>query len=127
MPDTDWIKPGAPIAYYTAGRDDGGLTLTTVRTVAKLSFTVEGFSHRFRLRDMRTKSLGTAAWSHYHYQAVHPDSPTAVKVAAADLRGRLRSAVFPFLHNDADDLARVDAAIAALTAWRAELTKGKAA
>lgn len=117
MTDTSWVKPGA---YFLAGRTEHGLTHSTVRTVAKLSFTVDGFNQRFRLRDMRTKTLG-GAWG-FHYRAVHPGGEEAARIAEAERHERLKSAAFSLLHNDVGDLAKVDAAIAALTAWRFEIT-----
>jgi hypothetical protein len=122
--DTSWIKPGAPVAYYVAGRREGDLTVTTVRTVAKLSFTVDGCKERFRLRDLETKRIG-GTWG-YKYRALHPESEEAARITEAARLARLRSAAFQYLHHDRDSVPHIDKAIATLTAWRAELTKGVA-
>jgi len=117
--DTDWIKPGAPIAYYQVSHGgDRYLRTTTVNKVAKQSFTVTGFGDRFKLDSMRTKQTGSYG---AHYCAVHPDSEEAARVAANDERERLKTAVWPLLYRDCIELDKVDAAIQALREWRAVL------
>lgn len=78
----DWITPGAPVVVYSTARStdaegSGSYYVTTVRTVAKLSFTVtdERFAEdRFRLSDLRTKDLGSS-YNPWHYRVIHPDDP----------------------------------------------------
>lgn len=116
--DTSWVKPGADIAIYVSGREGAhGLRLRKVLKVAAQSFTVEGIEERFKFDQMRSKSIG-GTWKSWHYVAVHPDSAQAAKVAARDRRDRLKTRVFPYLHNDVESLEKVDAAIRELQQWR---------
>ncbi|MEV8610249.1 hypothetical protein AB0383_20380 [Amycolatopsis sp. NPDC051373] len=83
----DWIKPGTPVVVYVESHrnEDPQPRTTTIAKVAKLSFTVEGFTNaRFKIADQRSRQGST--WSFWHYVAVPADSDEASKVKQTTAR-----------------------------------------
>jgi hypothetical protein len=127
MSEHDWIQPGAPVVIYDNGahRDSPAFRETTVKTVAMKSFTVDGLDDRFSLATLMTKLKGRE-WSRWRWVAIAPDSPRARKLRMDQRRGRLRSEAIDSVADwntgaGRDDLAKLDAAIDALTDFREAL------
>lgn len=70
MSDTEWIKPGAEVvaSYHYAGNPPT-VKVSTIRSVAQHSFTVDGVDQRFKMDRLRTAYQGGN-----HYEAHRPGS-----------------------------------------------------
>lgn len=129
MPDPDdrsWIVPGAEVVVYSTGSNPGPRR-STVLKVASQSFTVAGTHEplRIQLDTLASKRMG-GTWERWYYMVAHPDSEKARELAERERIRRLRSAA----HSAAEewragggskDPAKVDAVIAAFTAYRETL------
>lgn len=78
MSDTDWIKAGADVVIYRTGRLNpaSSAKLTTIKRVAKQSFTVEDEDARFRISDQQSKGYG-GTWNGWTYVCIPYDSDKA--------------------------------------------------
>jgi hypothetical protein len=125
--DSSWIKPGVEVVVICCGsRQSPNPRRTTVLKVATQSFTVDGMPDRFKLTNLRGKSVGD--WTWYH-QVVKPDSVMARRAFDDERLTRKRNAAITAVArwntgDGRDDLAKVDAAIDALRVFRAAVADG---
>lgn len=128
MSDREWIKPGAPVVVYIDGhRGESNPRLTRVKTVATKSFTVEGVRQRIKLETLASADQGDV-WSSWNWRVIDPNSERARDLFEAQRVSRLRRKAVAAAHDwsmgEYANVERLDAAIAALQAFREAIGGG---
>ncbi|MFI6029468.1 hypothetical protein [Amycolatopsis magusensis] len=118
----EWITAGASVAIYRVDLSDTRLSCeTTIARVDRTYFIVHGINKRFRIGTLTTAELGAPSCE-FHYGATPGGSELHLQLAEERAREQVRdtawSAVGKICGGRVDDPAHVDAAIAALIAWR---------
>lgn len=122
-PDTSWVRPGAGVVVF---QEDVPLSprRSRVSLVARSTFEVEGVGTRFRLSDLGSLDMSLGAPC-----LVRADSVEAAALWERKRRAEVCSRALGATRRwdtsgNRHDPVMVDAAIAALRAWRAELGRG---
>ena len=127
----EWVLPGQFVVIMRQGRSGNRVTVTTVERVTTRDIVLNGDNGRFRraeiTSDRTTVQRATGdMWSRVYEELVARNDPRVTALRATinrdNTRARARDAAT--LMNDStatagalDNLARVEAAITALTAW----------
>lgn len=118
MSDTDWIRPGAEVVLHRTG-EAWHVSRSTVEKIAAKSFTVVGLTERIQFVTMASKRLG-GSWHRFEYKVLRPESAESAKLFERERRAGVRSRAGVFSDRFVlDNVENLDAAIAALTEWRA--------
>lgn len=130
--NTDWIEPGAEVIVYVEGARSGRTypkrtTVARVARVADKSFTLDGITERISLDTLRSKRLG-GTWDFWWYAVVKPDSDKGRELLAQKRLDALNYAARKATDewntgNGRTDVGKLNAAIAALQAYRSALTE----
>jgi hypothetical protein len=127
----DWIYPGAKVYVVTRriGTSEDTVHRAVINKVHKKSFTLVGTDERLSLADF---SSNTSRISSTSYLVLDPRTREAQEAWARERVRRVKvkatqAAYDWYASRDRTDLDKLDATIAALTAWREMVIEGRGA